>query len=91
MALSAQHELIDVEARTLVDMTYPLAWSSARSAMEVNERALRLSARQKDALQSARTRARCLSRRIWVTAGTIAMPRTSTVRSRRFAATAIVS
>ena len=33
---------------------------------EVIERALRLSAQQTDAVQSARTRARCLVRRIWV-------------------------
>ena len=32
VALAAQHGLIDVEARTLVDMAYPLSWSSARSA-----------------------------------------------------------
>jgi tetratricopeptide (TPR) repeat protein len=66
VALAAQHGLIDVEARALVDMAYPLSWSSARSASEVIERALSLSAQQTDAVQRARTRARCLVRRIWV-------------------------
>ena len=67
VALAAQQGLIDVEARTLVGMAYPLSWSNARSASEVIERALRLSVQQTDAVQRARTRARCLVRRIWIT------------------------
>ncbi len=66
VALAAQHGLIDVEVRALVGLTYPLSWSNARSASEVIEQALRLSAQQTDAVQRARTRARCLVRRIWV-------------------------
>jgi DNA-binding winged helix-turn-helix (wHTH) protein/tetratricopeptide (TPR) repeat protein len=67
VALARRHGLIDVEARTLVGMAYPLSWSNARSASEVIERALRLGAGQADAVPRARTRARCLVRRIWVT------------------------
>jgi DNA-binding winged helix-turn-helix (wHTH) protein/tetratricopeptide (TPR) repeat protein len=63
---AAKHGLIDVEARALVEMAYPLSWSSSQRSLEVIDQALRLSERQRDPLMRARTRARCMSRRILV-------------------------
>ena len=91
VALAAQHGLIDVEARALVDMAYPLSWSNARSASEVIERALRLSAQQTRCSAKGQNACPLPGRAASGSpAGTIATPRTSTVRSRRFAVTAIV-
>jgi DNA-binding winged helix-turn-helix (wHTH) protein/tetratricopeptide (TPR) repeat protein len=64
-ARAAHYGLIDVEVRALIDMAYPLSWVSSERCLKVLERALELSARQKDPLMRARTRAGCLVRRIW--------------------------
>jgi len=61
---AAEYGLIEVEVRALVDLVYPLAWSSRERAIEVIDRALRLSDAQRDPLVRARTRARCMVRRI---------------------------
>jgi hypothetical protein len=63
---AAKYGLIDVEVRALVEMAYPLAWSSSQRSLEVIDQALRLSERQRDPLMCARTRARCMVRRILV-------------------------
>jgi tetratricopeptide (TPR) repeat protein len=61
---AAEHGLVDVEVDALVDLAYPLAWSSSERCIEVIDRALRLSEAQRDPLRRARTRARCMVRRI---------------------------
>jgi DNA-binding winged helix-turn-helix (wHTH) protein len=61
---AAEHGLIDVEVRALVEMAYPLAWSSSERSIEVIDQALRLSESQRDPLMRARTRERCMVRRI---------------------------
>jgi hypothetical protein len=63
---AAMYGLIDVEVRALVEMAYPLSWSSSQRSVEVIDQALRLSERQLDPLLCARTRARCMVRRILV-------------------------
>ena len=63
---AAEHGLIDVEIRALIEMAYPLAWSSSARSLDVIDQALRLSEAQQDALMRARTRARCMVRRIMV-------------------------
>jgi DNA-binding winged helix-turn-helix (wHTH) protein len=65
-ARAAQYGLIDVEVRALVDMAYPMSWTSSGRCLDVLERALRLSVQQRDPLTRARTRASCLVRRVWV-------------------------
>jgi DNA-binding winged helix-turn-helix (wHTH) protein/tetratricopeptide (TPR) repeat protein len=66
LAARAAHQgLIDVEVRALIDMTWPLSWTSSERSLEVLERALRLSARQEDPNLRARTRARCFAQRLW--------------------------
>ncbi|HYN50577.1 MAG TPA: hypothetical protein VES62_06600, partial [Thermoleophilaceae bacterium] len=62
---AAQYGLVDVEAKALVDLAYPLAWGSSERALEVIEQALRLSDAQRDPLMRARIRAQCMVRRIW--------------------------
>ncbi len=44
-ARAAQHGLIDVEVRALIDMAWPLSWISSQRSLEVLERALRLTLR----------------------------------------------
>ncbi len=61
---AAEHGLVDVEVDALVDLAYPLAWSSSERCIEVIDRALRLNEAQRDPLRRARTRARCMVRRI---------------------------
>jgi DNA-binding winged helix-turn-helix (wHTH) protein/tetratricopeptide (TPR) repeat protein len=63
---AAEHGLVDVEVRALVDLAYPLAWSNSERSIEVIDRALRLSEGQRDPLERARTRARCMVRRLMV-------------------------
>jgi DNA-binding winged helix-turn-helix (wHTH) protein len=63
---AAKYGLIDVEVRALVEMAYPLAWSSSQRSLEVIDQALRLSERQRDPLMCAQSRARCMVRRILV-------------------------
>jgi len=64
-ARAAAGELIDLEVTALVNMAYPLSWIDAERSLAVVDRALRLSTRQRDPLQQARTRVSCLVRRIW--------------------------
>src|SRR4029077_7729948 len=64
-ARAAHYGLIDWHVRALIDMVYPLSWSSSERCLEVVKRALRLSGSQKDPLMRARTRASCLVRRVW--------------------------
>jgi tetratricopeptide (TPR) repeat protein len=64
-ARAAHYGLIDVEVGALIEMAYPLSWVSSERSLKVLERALELSAAQKDPLMRARTRASCLVRRIW--------------------------
>src|SRR5260370_33489243 len=61
---AAHYGLIDVEVGAVVDMAYPLSWISSERCLKVLEGALELGARQKEPLMRARTRARCLVRRI---------------------------
>jgi DNA-binding winged helix-turn-helix (wHTH) protein/tetratricopeptide (TPR) repeat protein len=66
LAARAAHEgLTDVEVRALIDMAYPLSWTSSESSLEGLERALRLSGCQEDPNLRARTRARCFAQRLW--------------------------
>jgi hypothetical protein len=51
--------------KALIDLAYPLSWTSTQRCLEAVERALRLSSSQKDPLMRARTRASCLVRRVW--------------------------
>ena len=44
---AAEHGLIDVEVSALIEMAYPLAWSSSERSIEAIEQALRLSERQR--------------------------------------------
>jgi tetratricopeptide (TPR) repeat protein len=62
---AAASDLIDLEVTALVNMAYPLSWIDAERSLAVVDRALRLSIRQRDPLQQARTRVSCLVRRIW--------------------------
>jgi tetratricopeptide (TPR) repeat protein len=64
-ARAARDGLIDVEVRALIDMAYPLSWTSSLRSLEVLERALRLSVRQEDPLLRARARANCFALRLW--------------------------
>ena len=59
-----KREGLDVEVRALVDLVYPLAWSGRDRALEAIDRALQLGDAQPDPLVRARTRARCMVRRI---------------------------
>ena len=61
---AAEHGLIDVQVRALVDLAYPLAWNSTERSLEVIDQALRLSEHERDPLERARTRARCMVRRL---------------------------
>jgi tetratricopeptide (TPR) repeat protein len=66
LAARAAHDgLIDVEVQALIDMAYPLSWTSSERSLEALEKALRLSARQEDLNLRARTRARCFAQRLW--------------------------
>ena len=62
---AAYYGLVDAEIRALIDMAYPLSWTSTRRCLEVVEQALQLSEKQADPLMRARTRASCLVRRVW--------------------------
>ena len=64
---AARYGLVDVEAKALVDLAYPLAWGSRDRGLEVIEEALRLSYAQAEPLFRARIRAPCMMRRIWTT------------------------
>ena len=62
---AARDGLIDVEVRALIDLAYPLAWTSSQRSLEVLERAVRLSARQENPLLRTRARANCFALRRW--------------------------
>ncbi|HEX2778705.1 MAG TPA: hypothetical protein VHM30_04340, partial [Gemmatimonadaceae bacterium] len=62
---AARSGRVDIELKALVDLAYPLAWSDSGRALEVIGQALRLSEAHDDPLIRARTRARCMMRRIW--------------------------
>jgi hypothetical protein len=62
---AAHYGLLDMEARALIAMAYPMAWQSAKRGTDVIDRALRLAEQEKDPLTRARFRAQCLVRRIW--------------------------
>jgi hypothetical protein len=88
---AAQYGLTGMEVRALVGVAYPLSWSSAHEAFDVIERALHLSADERDPLTRARARAGCLVRRAGSAAGT-PMTRTNVARrSLRFAAAEMTS
>jgi len=63
---AAEYGLVDVEVKALVDLAYPLAWSGSERSIQVIDRALRLGDAQRDPLVRARTRARCMVRRLMV-------------------------
>jgi DNA-binding winged helix-turn-helix (wHTH) protein len=63
---AAEYGLADVEAKALIDQTYPIAWESSEQGLEVIVQALRLGETQQDPLRRARIRARCMMRRIWI-------------------------
>ncbi len=63
---AADHGLVDVQVRALIDLAYPLAWNSSERSIEVIDHALRLSEGLSDPLARARTRARCMVRRLMV-------------------------
>jgi DNA-binding winged helix-turn-helix (wHTH) protein/tetratricopeptide (TPR) repeat protein len=66
LAARAAHDgLIDVEVRALLDMAWPISWSSSERTLEVVERALRISSRQEDPNLRASTRARCFAQRLF--------------------------
>ena len=64
-ARATQYGLVDVEIRALINLAYPLSYSSTDKCLEVLDRALELSSAQRDPLARARTRVSCLVRRIW--------------------------
>jgi DNA-binding winged helix-turn-helix (wHTH) protein/tetratricopeptide (TPR) repeat protein len=61
---AAQYGLAEVEARALVDLAVAMSWTSSERALELTEQALRLCETQGDSLMRARTRMRCMVRRI---------------------------
>ena len=61
---AAKYGLAEVEARALVDMAVAAAWISSERSLELTEQALRLCETQGDSLMRARTRVRCMVRRI---------------------------
>ena len=61
---AAKYGLPDVEARTLVDMAVAAAWISSERSLELTGQALRLCDTQGDTVMRARTRMRCMVRRI---------------------------
>ncbi len=62
---AARDGLIDLEVRALIDIAYPLAWTSSQRSLEAVERAVRLSARQENPLLRTRARANCFALRLW--------------------------
>jgi hypothetical protein len=64
-ARAAEHGLIDVQARALLDLSYFLSLTSAERGLDAVQRALRLSAGQDPAMR-LRTRAICAFRRLSV-------------------------
>jgi len=65
VARAADHGLIDMQARALLDLSYFLSLTSAERGLDAVQRALRLSAEQDPAMRT-RTRAICAFRRLSV-------------------------
>jgi hypothetical protein len=65
VARAADHGLIDMQARALLDLSYFLSLTSAERGLDAVQRALRLSAEQGPAMRT-RTRAICAFRRLSV-------------------------
>lgn len=63
---AADHGLVDIEARALIGLAYPLSWISSRRCLEALERALFLGDHQSDRLLRAVTRINSFFYRIWV-------------------------
>jgi DNA-binding winged helix-turn-helix (wHTH) protein/tetratricopeptide (TPR) repeat protein len=63
-ARAADHGLIDVQARALLDLSFILSFTSAERSLEAAQRALRLSAGQDPAMR-LRTRVGCAFRRLF--------------------------
>ena len=63
---AARHGILDAEAKALVHLVLPLAWTDGRKALEVIDQALKLSDGEVDLLARARIRAACMHRRIAV-------------------------
>ena len=57
VARAAHDDLMDVEVRALIDMAYPLSWTSSERSLEALERALQFSVHQEDPTLRARTQA----------------------------------
>jgi DNA-binding winged helix-turn-helix (wHTH) protein/tetratricopeptide (TPR) repeat protein len=63
---AAHQGLVDTEARGLIGLAWVESSTSTQRSRDLLTRALRLSAGQHDPLLQARTRARCLAYRVWV-------------------------
>ena len=63
---AARYGLVEAEAKALVNLVLPLAWTDAQKALDVIDDALRLSDRPLEPLARARIRAACMQRRIGV-------------------------
>lgn len=61
---AAHYGLVDIEAKTLVDLALPVARRDGKRALELLDDALRLSQAQRDPLLRAQTRSACMVRRI---------------------------
>ena len=62
---AARLGLLDVEARALINLAYPLAWFSSERCLKVLDRALLLSNSQQDPLMRATTRMLALHYQVW--------------------------
>jgi DNA-binding winged helix-turn-helix (wHTH) protein len=65
LSKATEHNLVNVEIRALIDMAYPLSWTSTDRCLKAVERALQLGDAHADPLMRARTRASCMVRRVW--------------------------
>jgi hypothetical protein len=63
---AAEYGMVDVEAKALVDLAFPLGWDASERGLDVIAQALRLSERSPNPLTRARIQARCMVRRIWI-------------------------
>ena len=63
---AARYELVESEAKALVNLVLPIAWTDGQRALGVIDEALKLSERTVEPLLRARIRAACLQRRIGV-------------------------
>jgi hypothetical protein len=63
---AAEYGMVDVEAKALVDLAYPLGWNASERGLDVTAQALALSDAAPNPLTRAQIRARCMVRRIWI-------------------------